>query len=230
MISSSSKSAWGGARANSGGVRCNSGGPRANSGGLRPGSGGKQKLSVPPPLSSDLRWHCVRTSYQGEITAAAEMGVAGFEVFCATRWLPGAAAHRDGEGTRHATVDRVEPLFPRYVLVRFALDDPKWRWIKGMEGVDHILADTPETPTPVPDEAIAWVREMCSGNGCLYPPSVSMGAIAPGADVRLRDGALASVRATYQSCGSKRVELLLRFMGRDVRATLIGTADRVEAA
>ena len=257
MFSSSSKSSgWGGSRANAGGARPNAGGPRANSGGARANSGGARPGSGPKtkkiadartPENSGRslesgqgisletqakleapRWYCVRTGHGAEITADIEIRLAGFTLFAPTVWKPATKPRRLTNGAiQPGKPDRIVPLFPRYLFVRFhRLDDP-WRRIRSLRGVEAILSSTPESPIAVPDAAIEAIRGQCAPNGCIYPLDLATKAAAPlavGTIARLTEGPMADLTGICSWSDGKRVRLLLEIMGRAVLVTVAQSA------
>lgn len=227
----SSKSAWGGARANSGG-------PRANAGGARPGAGRKPKaeVSLQPRRSQwgEPAWYCVRTTYGGERLASEEIGIAGWDQFAPTIWKPAVASRRDSYGIiRPARPPRVEPMFPRYQFVRFALSDA-WQAIRRLPGVECILGSTPERPASVHETTIERLQAVCEPNGCQYPRGVQLGSLtapipfAPGTTVRLLAGPMAELTGICQWSSAKRTRFLLHLLGRDVE--LEASTEAFEAA
>jgi transcription antitermination factor NusG len=206
----SSKSGWGGSRSNSGG-------PRANSGGVRAGAGRKPSAADIIPPDDSLHWYCVRTCHDAELTADIEIRQAGFTLFSPSLWKPAQPARRDFNGAmRAAKPDRIEPLFKRYLFVRFCLTAHDWQEIRHLPGVDGIMGLLPERPTAVPDAAIDLIRGMCAPNDCVYPdnvdlrdrraPMVRAVPMAAGSSARLLGGPMADLPAfangrTASGCG-----------------------------
>ncbi len=207
-------------------------------GGARAGAG--RKPNAPPPTYVDIEhWYCVRARYGGDITADIAIRRAGFTLFTPSLWKPGTPARRDRHGAlRPARPERIVPLFPRYLFVRFRRVADTWRPIWELPGVECILSTAPETPTPVPDGAIDLIRGLCAPNGCVYPdnermldgpaPVIRMPPIAPGTRTRLTAGPMADLAGICTWSDGKRVRLLLEIMGRAVSVTVPRLA--VEAA
>jgi transcription antitermination factor NusG len=205
-------------------------------GGPRPGAGRKLQSKLPGRLEA-LRWFCARTEFDRELLADIEIRLAGFEVFAPTIWKPATVARRSANGVlRAALPDRIVPLFRRYLFVRFRRDGDDWRQIRHFPNVAvEILGTTPETPTPMPDAAIALIRSLpgMAMNNCLYPPNVELRAagpvvhLPPGSNVRLLEGPLADLTGICQWSNDRRVRLLLSLLGREVFVTVPRTAVEV---
>jgi transcription antitermination factor NusG len=118
-----------------------------------------------------LRWFCVRTSYGDELHADVAIRTAGFDTFFPLLWVaPTASRLTDAGRAVPAKSERLVPLLPRYLLVRFVRTDPSWRAICTMRGVERVFSTHPERPTPIPDKHIEALREGLAPNGVLYPP------------------------------------------------------------
>jgi transcription antitermination factor NusG len=198
ISSSSSKSAWGGARPNSGGARPNAGGARANSGGARPNSGGprensggrrdgagrSRKSSVLAVMPLDIdQWFCVRTVYGQAKLADEEARLAGFTVFNPSVYQPATKPKRDVNGMmRRGKPERVTQAFPNFFFVRLNLSDPAWHAVRRLPGVKEIMsiADRrggPGIPIALPDQEIAQIADLCEVNDCIYPPGWTFSAV-----------------------------------------------------
>jgi transcription antitermination factor NusG len=169
-----------------------------------------------------------------ELGADIEIRLAGFEVFAPTIWKPARAARRHSSGALlPALPDRIEPLFPRYLMARFHRSVDPWTRIRSLPGVDYILGPTPETPSPVPDAAVHAIRSRLMPNGCCYPEHVELRAagpvvhLPPGSNARLLEGPLADIAGICQWSDGRRVRLLLSLLGREVVVTVPRTAVEV---
>jgi transcription antitermination factor NusG len=242
-VISSSKFGHGGPRPNSGGPRPNSGGARENSGGVRAGAG--RPVVAKPDFTGRNpgapRWYCARTYWHAEKTASRELRDAGYAVFSPSIWLPAVKAWGNAVGaTRPAVPERVEPMFPRYVLVQFRRFVDDWKRIRRLPGVEYLfLADG--IPIAMPDQAIELIRGLCDVNDCLYPDNITAGergaaivqAVPPetpfevGATARLLDGAMAGRTGICTWSDIRRVKLLMHILHRPVWLTV--ARERVEA-
>ena len=170
----------------------------------------------------------MRTAHGAEITADIEIRLTGFELFAPTVWKPATLPRRLANGAMQpGKPDRIVPLFPRYLFVRFRrLADP-WRRIRSLRGVETILSSTPESPIAVPDAAIEAIRGQCAPNGCIYPPErATPGAtpLAVGTAARLTEGPMADLSGICTWSDGRRVRLLLEIMGRAVPVTVAQSA------
>lgn len=217
------------------------GGARANSGGVRAGAG--RPVVAKPDFTerkSELRWYCARTYWHAEQTASRELRDAGFTVLSPSVWFPAVKAWRNANGaTRPAVPDRVEPMFPRYVLVQFRRSVDDWKRIRRLPGVEYLfLADG--NPIAMPDQAIELIRGLCDVNDCHYPDDFAAGEhgveialpvpAAPlevGAAAQII-GPLADLRSVCTMSDGKRVELLMTFLGAPRKVT--GAQDAVTKA
>jgi transcription antitermination factor NusG len=192
-------------------------------GGVRRGAGcpvPRPAFLVRPDCS---RWYCLRTDHGADITAADAVRRAGFEVFAPMEWRPPRSARRLAHGAiRPARPAGVDPMFPRYAFVKFARVDP-WQVIRGLRGVDGLLGTAPDTPCPMPDAAIALIRDICQANDCRYPDSFDIHdpdaplPLGEGVAGRLVAGAMADRVGICEWSDAKRTRLLLSILGREVR-------------
>lgn len=135
--------------------------------------------TIPAYVPEVPRWYCVRTEYGAEISADMAIRTAGFTTLFPLLWVPAVAARRTELGRAiPATPERLIPLLPRYLLVRFNRADPSWRRICTMRGVERLFSTHPERPTSIPDSDVAELTRDLAPNGCLYPPAVPERAVA----------------------------------------------------
>lgn len=185
---------------------------KSGPGGARAGAGRKPKPIIVSLPDTTPRWFCVRTSYDAERRAAIGIGLLGFPVFSPSMWRPGYETRRYTNGSvRPARPSRVVPLFRRYIFTNFCPSDPDWRAIWRLEGVDCLLSQA-EMPIPVPDQAIAIVRALCSPNGCIYPPTHE-GQLPVGTSARLLGGPLGDMSGICEWSDRRRVRLLMEILG-----------------
>lgn len=201
------------------------GGARANSGGYRPGSGRKPNIIVTPEpthFSRDLynavRWYCIRTLLNEDITADIQTRIAGFEVFAPMVWKPPTPTKRDRNGVVHPGLPaRIEPMFRSYFFTRFRRSDPEWPKIRGLPGVRTILSSADGSPIPVPDLVIEAIRAPLHANGCDYglQTPAKIKPLDKGAKVRVTSGPMADFVGLCQMSDGKRLEVLMHYMGGD---------------
>jgi transcription termination/antitermination protein NusG len=210
----------GGARANSGGARANAGGARENSGGARAGAGRPRKLHV---CADQPRWYLVRAAYGQTAVADRSIREAGYEVFAPTIFKAATPPRRDANGVmRPGKLDRVEFLFVRYVITRFNLADPGWHDIRHLDGVERIISGAYSTlnpigiPIAIPDEAIAYVREILGPNDCIDPRKFVGEPYELGTSLRMLDGPMAGHIGICDMSDGERVLWVMNMLGRPI--------------
>lgn len=177
--------------------------------------------SEPPSRPDTERWYCIRTDYGAEATADIEIRLAGITLFAPTIWIPARAARRDGPYLSPARPCRVELLFPRYMFAQFRLSDD-WQTIRDLPGVDCILGTSPDSPSPMPDDAIHKVRTVCEVNDCKYPTGVDLHnldapvLLEPGSAVRFISGPMMGFHGICEWSDAERVGLLMSILGGTV--------------
>lgn len=130
---------------------------------------------------------------------------------------------------RHARKieEKLVPLFPRYIFVGIDLAAAHWRSVNGTRGVAHLLMNNDLNPAKVPARIIDDMRLQEIGDGIV--PVISLVSFVKGEKVRILEGAFADQMANFEALdGKSRVQLLLTFMGREMKMTLPSHA--VEAA
>lgn len=160
--------------------------------------------------ASQARWYVVQTQPHAEAKAVSHLNRQNFEVY-----LPRYLKRR-----RHARqIETVQaPLFPRYLFVGIDLATQRWRAIHSTIGVSRLVCNG-EEPAPVADQIIASLRAREGQDGLvrLEPQR----RFAPGEQVRILDGALASCLGLYEGMAdADRVRVLLDLLGRKVRVVV----------
>lgn len=165
---------------------------------------------VAPARAARLEWYCVRTLHELEQVADKALRAAGFEVF-----LPMTASASLADVLAGAK-SVFEPLFLRYLFVRFDRADPAWREINRMRGVEAVLG-VGSTPAALPDEAIDLLRGSVSENGCRYlaqpRPRDDLAGFRIGSAVTLVDGPYAGFVGIVERSRSERVRILMTIFG-----------------
>ena len=153
------------------------------------------------------KWYVVHTQSGQEARAEVNLRRQGFEV-----WLPLCRRTR-----RHAR--RVEtvlaPFFPRYLFVRLDLCKQMWRSINGTFGVVRLLCNG-SAPVPVPE---GLVEEMTQRRDQWGTITVSARQFTVGEAIKVACGPFADLEGLFQTAsGKERVILLIKLLGREVRA------------
>lgn len=110
----------------------------------------------------------------------------------------------------------VQPVFGRYVFVRFDREADDWGEIKredqfsrGIKGVHRVLRDAFDAPIRVPDTVMSFIR-WAETAGVLTPTR----GLAPGATVEIEGGPFAGLIGKLKSASKhKRAKVLLKMLG-----------------
>jgi len=154
------------------------------------------------------RWYVVHTQGRQEGRAEVNLRRQGFEA-----WLPLIRQTR-----RHARrLDRVlAPLFPRYLFVQLDLTRQAWRSINGTFGVVRLLCNG-DTPLVVPAGLVEKIMRKCDGAGTVVGP---LHPLVVGEAVKVAMGRFDLEGLFETKSGQDRVVLLIKLLGREVRATV----------
>ena len=152
-----------------------------------------------------LQWYAARTKSRAEYTAADSLRRAGYEVF---------SPHVATEHPRPGHADA--PLFPGYLFLRCDLERQGWPLLRQVPKVLGLVRLGGAVP-PVPAEVIADLEQRVqriNTTGGLWS------RFLPGQRVRVVHGAVESLGEVIEEATSpqKRVQVLLEFMGRLVKA------------
>lgn len=121
---------------------------------------------------------------------------------------------------RHAR--RVEevlaPLFPRYIFIGIDLKSSQWRSINGTRGISHLLMSDSTNPASVPLGVIKELRTQEISEAVV--PASSLISFIRGERIRILEGIFKDHVAFYEALDDKsRVQLLLNFLGREMKAS-----------
>ncbi|WP_235075722.1 transcription termination/antitermination protein NusG [Holospora undulata] len=166
-----------------------------------------------------ITWCVAHTQPLKELVAQQHLLDQGFEVY-----MP-----RFKKTVRHArkVEEKLAPLFPRYIFVGMDLSSARWRSVNSTRGISHLLMSNGLKPATIPTRIINDLHAQEIGDGIV--PVASLVSFVKGEKVRIVEGAFADQTAIFESMDDKsRVQLLLTFMGREMKMTLPTYA--VEAA
>ncbi len=158
-----------------------------------------------------ISWCVAYTQPLKELVAQQHLLDQGFEVY-----MP-----RFKKTVRHArkVEEKLLPLFPRYIFIGMDLEAARWRSVNGTRGVSHLLMSNDLNPAKVPTRIIDDLRAQEIGDGIV--PVASLVNFVKGEKVRIVEGPLTDQIAVFESMDDKsRVQLLLTFMGREMKMTL----------
>ena len=153
------------------------------------------------------KWYVVHTQARQEARAELNLRRQGFEA-----WLPLFRRSR-----RHARRidDVLSPLFPRYLFVGLDLSIQPWRTINGTFGVVRLLCNR-DTPLVVPEGLVEEIMQRRDESGTIV---LSPRRLAVGDSVKVSTGPFADLEGLFQTMsGRDRVVLLIKLLGREVRA------------
>ncbi|TKB46470.1 hypothetical protein FCL40_17915 [Ferrimonas sediminicola] len=147
-----------------------------------------------------LGWYLFRTKARCELQAEQHLGCLGYQVYLPA--IPTTASQQ--------SVNRLSPLFPGYIFVRF---DPFSESVGRILSLSTISQAVKTCGALVPVE-LALVREL--RNRCAtVVQSPSKTTFCPGDAVTVKDGPFAQIDAIFhETVGSKRCKLLLDMLGK----------------
>lgn len=107
--------------------------------------------------------------------------------------------------------NKVLPIFPGYLFVRFGAERTDWRKINSTLGVARLVSFATSSPASVPDELMAGLIARCDGDGYLMPPD----NLEIGERVKLISGPFAGFIGDIEAMlGDDRIRMLYEFMGQ----------------
>lgn len=122
---------------------------------------------------------------------------------------------------RHARKieQKMVPLFPRYIFISMDVEVARWRSINSTRGIAYLLMSNTTTPAYVPTSVMDDLKSQETDKGIVTVASLLN--FVKGEKVRIVDGAFTDHLATFEALDDKsRVQLLLDFMGREMRVAL----------
>jgi len=153
------------------------------------------------------RWYAARTKSRQENLALRNLARQQFEAY---------SPHVEIKRTiRRRIISTSEPIFPGYVLIKFALADASWRAINSTRGiVSLIMTGENGIPAPLPvGEVEAIQRREKSGELIIARDDL----IRRGDKVRIKFGTAADAIGKVIFTRGERIELLLHLLGRETR-------------
>ena len=154
------------------------------------------------------RWYVVHTRPFAEMVSAVNLSRLGYPI-CYPCF------HKT---TRHArrSTKSLAPLFPRYMFVNFDITRERWRRINSTRGVVRLIMQG-EKPLPVPEGVIESILSYINEDGTIRTLSL----FEPGQVVRIENGPLADLVATFERCEPDgRARVLTQLLGQIVSVVL----------
>lgn len=156
---------------------------------------------------ADSRWYCVKAKPGQDQIAISHLRRQQFEIY-----YPRISVERFKAGK---VVRESVPLFPSYVLVRFALQVSTWRSINGTRGVLRLLSFNENgQPSAIPPGQIEQLQQ-AEKSGKLFVSEILR--LRRGDRIRMKFGASVDQMGEVLRTRGERVEFLLRLFGRTVR-------------
>lgn len=164
---------------------------------------------TPPSMGREgERWFAAATLPGREFVAVEHLERQLFSTFCPLEEVV----------RRHArkTTKAVVPVFRGYVFVQLDPTTARWRSINGTWGIRALISGA-DGPTPIRAGVVETLLASTDEAGILR----FVDPLQPGMAVRLRNGPLADELGVIERLGpNSRVELLLGFLGGNVRAVV----------
>jgi len=160
------------------------------------------------------QWYVVNTKAREEPKASFNLKRRGFNAY-----LPQYKKTR-----RHARrIDTVlAPLFPKYLFVEFDLDLERWSSINSTTGVKKLIMFG-SLPATLPSELVEEIRTREDVEGVVSLNQYLK--IKQGDQVTINSGAFSEHSGIFEcQDDDKRIIILLKLMGRDVRVRLASSA------
>lgn len=160
------------------------------------------------------QWYVVNTKAREEPKASFNLKRQGFNSY-----LPQYKKTR-----RHARrIDTVlAPLFPKYLFIEFDLDLERWSSINSTAGVKKLIMFG-SLPATLPSELVEEIRTREDVEGVVSLNQYLK--IKQGDQVTINSGAFNEHRGIFEcQDDDKRIIILLKLMGRDVRVRLASSA------
>ena len=160
------------------------------------------------------QWYVVNTKAREEPKASFNLKRQGFNAY-----LPQYKKTR-----RHARrIDTVlAPLFPKYLFVEFDLDLERWSSINSTTGVKKLIMFG-SLPATLPSELVEEIRTREDVEGVVSLNQYLK--IKQGDQVTINSGAFSEHSGIFEcQDDDKRIIILLKLMGRDVRVRLASSA------
>jgi transcription antitermination factor NusG len=147
------------------------------------------------------RWHVVAVSLGHQFSAENELSAAGWNVFNPLHL--------------HRTIrnpDRIVPLFPSYLFVRFRADT-EWGPIRRVRYVWQLIMSAPGRPAEVPIGVVEDLQRRTSPRRIVDDPLHMPPVYKPGRKLRVVAGPLTGLEGICKLSSRDRVSLLFSLFG-----------------
>lgn len=168
------------------------------------------------------RWYLVYTKPASERVAQAHLARQGYGVY-----LPQLARSVRRRG--RPAIQRVAPLFPRYLFVLLSAEEQSLAPVRSSVGVAQVVRFGSDYAV-VPENVIRSLRERADLQSGLHRLSSSR-RLVPGSSVRITEGPFDGLGGVFEhAAGADRVVVLLRILGQDARVRVPAFAVAPECA
>lgn len=157
---------------------------------------------------SQPEWHCLRTQRKREhIAASVLQQIEGVDVFC-----PRISHFKK---TRTGKKRFLEAMFPSYIFAKFNYEE-QYRQVIHTQGVSHLVENG--DARVIPETIITELKDSLP-EGVI---EVADPSIQPGAQIEILKGSLKGLNGSViaQMPADERVEVLLEFLGREIRVAV----------
>ncbi len=156
-------------------------------------------------------WYLILTKPRKEIIAEQNLQRQGWEVYLPLIQRP--------RRRRDRWIEVIEPLFTRYLFVRFHLGHDNISPIRSTLGVHSLVRFNTEGPTVVSDQIIESLKRTANPETGLHYPKDLL--FKRGDIVIIDKGPLAGIQAIFLAeTGQERVKILFEMLGRENRITI----------
>jgi transcriptional antiterminator RfaH len=163
-------------------------------------------------------WYLIYTKPQKELVARENLERQGYEIY-----LPMARLRRRRMGKG---MNRIEPLFPRYLFIHLDTKTDNWSPIRSTLGVSN-LVKFGMYPSAVPEALIELLVDRCDEEGIQ---DITPDEYKEGEAIRVMEGPMTGLEGVFLAkTSSDRVMVLLDIVGKHTRVNLetekLGPAD-----
>ena len=149
------------------------------------------------------KWLLVYTKAREEERAKKNLEQQGFETFLPMISYQG----------REKKINSMITMFPRYLFVKFNIENASWNRIKSTRGVSHIITFG-DKPSIVPFEIIKYLRKKVDENNAAIV-ELTESDFVKDEKLLIKNGIFKGTEASYiESLAKDRVMVLLNFINR----------------
>ncbi len=159
--------------------------------------------------SEEQGWYIAYTQPQREQLAQINLTIQGFEVYL--------CQYRAFKKSLDGLISVWQPMFPRYIFFRPAHPGQSISVVHSTRGISYVLRFG-VTPAMLKPSEICMIKALESAQNQTDVGKPSL--LQPGLKVRLKNCGLNGFEGLIHSASSKRVTLLIQFLGREKKVQL----------